>query len=108
MKKILFLFLATLCLSTQVYADEIKGATVLPENGRPDHLYTMMSGNNAYAGPETAPATDVNGLFAFYAVSDKTDCFYIYSHSAKKWLSYEKAGSYNNGKDFVKLSDSKV
>ena len=108
MKKILFLFLATLCLSTQVSADEIKGATVLPENGRPDHLYTMMSGNNAYAGPETAPATDVNGLFAFYAVSDKADCFYIYSHSAKKWLSYEKAGSYNNGKAFVKLSDSKV
>ena len=107
MKKILFLFLATLCLSTQVYADKVTGSTVLPENGRPDHLYTIVSGNNVYLGPETAPATDENGLFAFYAVSGQSNAYHIYSHSAKKWLTYDRASSYANGKNFVKLSATK-
>ena len=107
MKKILFLFLATLCLSTQAFADKVTGATVLPENGRPDHLYTIVSGNNVYLGPETAPATDENGLFAFYAVSGQSNAYHIYSHSAKKWLTYDRASSYANGKNFVKLSATK-
>ena len=107
MKKILFLFLATLCLSTQVYADKVTGSTVLPENGRPDHLYTIVSGNNVYLGPETAPATDENGLFAFYAVSGQSNAYHIYCHSAKKWLTYDRASSYANGKNFVKLSATK-
>ena len=107
MKKILFLFLATLCLSTQAFADKVTGSTVLPENGRPDHLYTIVSGNNVYLGPETAPATDENGLFAFYAVSGQSNAYHIYSHSAKKWLTYDRASSYANGKNFVKLSATK-
>ena len=49
MKKILFLFLATLCLSTQVYADKVTASTILPENGKPEHVYTMVSGNGSPA-----------------------------------------------------------
>ncbi|MBO7231492.1 MAG: Ig-like domain-containing protein [Bacteroidaceae bacterium] len=108
MKKIFFFLLAVLCLSTQAYADDVKSATVQPENGRPDHLFTMMSANDVYAGPTTAPATDENGLFAFYSVSGTDNAYHIYSHSAKKWLTYDKAASYDNGKGFIKLSDSKV
>ncbi len=68
----------------------------------------MVNGNGAYVGPTTAPATDENGLFAFYAVEGVDGAYYIYSHSAKKWLGYTKAASYNNGKGLVTLSAEKV
>ena len=107
MKKIFFFLLAVLCLSTQAYADDVKSAMVQPENGRPDHLFTMMSANDVYAGPTTAPATDENGLFAFYSVSGKNNAYHIYSHSAKKWLTYDKASAYSNCKGFIKLAATK-
>ena len=68
----------------------------------------MVNGNGAYAGPTTAPATDENGLFAFYAVEGVDGAYYIYSHSAKQWLGYTKAASYSSKKAFVTLSDSRV
>ena len=68
----------------------------------------MVNGNGAYVGPTTAPATDENGLFAFYAVEGVDGAYYIYSHSAKKWLGYTKAASYSSKKGFVTLSDSRV
>ena len=68
----------------------------------------MVNGNGAYVGPTTAPATDENGLFAFYAVDGVDGAYYIYSHSAKQWLGYTKAASYNNGKGLVTLSAEKV
>ena len=108
MKKFFSLLLAALCLSTQAYADKVTASTTLPENGKPEHVYTMVNGNGAYAGPTTAPATDENGLFAFYAVDGVDGAYYIYSHNAKKWLGYTKAASYSSKKGFVTLSDSKV
>ena len=110
MKKVFSFLLAALCLSTQVYADKVTGSTTLPENGKPEHVYTMANGNGVYAGPTTAPVLDgsENGLFAFYAVDGVEGAYYIYSYNAKKWLGYAKAASYNNGKGFVTLSDSKV
>ena len=68
----------------------------------------MVNGNGAYVGPTTAPATDENGLFAFYAVEGVDGAYYIYSHNAKKWLGYTKAASYSSKKGFVTLSDSRV
>ena len=108
MKKFFSFLLAALCLSTQAYADKVTASTTLPAAGKPEHVYKVMSGNNVYLGPETAPATDEIGLFAFYAVDGQSNAFYIYSHSAKKWLTYDKASGYSNGKGFVKLSDTKV
>ena len=108
MKKIFTFLLAFTCLLTQAYADKIVVSTTTPDKGKPEHVYTMKNGNNVYVGPTTAPATDENGLFAFYAVDGVDGAYYIYSHNAKKWLGYEKAASYDNGKGFVTLHDAKV
>ena len=110
MKKILFLFLAAVCLSTQVYADKVVGSTTLPTNGKPEHVYTMVSGNGAYVSPTTTPVEGdaENGLFAFYAVENVSGAYYIYSYNAKKWLTYDKKSSYGTGASFIKLSDTKV
>ena len=110
MKKIYLFLLVALCLSTQAYADKVTASTTLPENGKPEHVYTMVSGNAAYVSPTTTPVEGdaENGLFAFYAVDNVNGAYYIYSYNAKKWLTYTKASNYGTGADFVKLSDSKV
>ena len=70
----------------------------------------MVSGNGAYVSPTTAPVEGdaANGLFAFYAVDGVNGAYYIYSHNAKKWLTYDRKSSYPTGAEFIKLSDSKV
>ena len=110
MKKILSLFLAALCLSTQAYADKVTASVTLPQNGKPEHVYTMANGNGIFATATTSPVLgdEEKGLFAFYAVEDVEGAYYIYSSNAKQWLSFTKAGGYDNGKEFIKLSDSKV
>ena len=110
MKKIYLFLLAALCLSTQAYADKVTASTILPENGKPEHVYTMVSGNGACVSPTTTPVEGdaENGLFAFYAVDNVNGAYYIYSYNAKKWLTYTKASNYGTGTDFVKLSDTKV
>ncbi|MBE6296300.1 MAG: hypothetical protein E7086_07340 [Bacteroidales bacterium] len=108
MKKIFSLLLAALFVSTQAYADKVVASTTLPSEGKPEHVYSMVNGNGAYVGPTTAPATDVNGLFAFYAVDGVDGAYYIYSYNAEQWLGYTKAASYSSKKGFVTLSDAKV
>ena len=110
MKKFFTFIAAMVCVATQMMADKIVASTVLPDAGKPEHVYTMMNGNSVYANATTAPTqTEANyGLFAFYAVEGKANAYYIYSTKAEKWLTYTKAASYNNGKDFVKFSDSQV
>ena len=110
MKKIFSLLLAALCLSTQAYADKVTASTTLPQDGKPEHVYTMVSGNGAYVSPTTTPVEGdaENGLFAFYAVDGVSGAYYIYSHNAKQWLSYDKKASYPTGVSFIKMSDSKV
>ena len=110
MKKFFSFVLAALCLSTQAYADKVTASTTLPTNGKPEHVYTMVSGNGAYVSPTTTPVEGdaANGLFAFYAVDGVNGAYYIYSHNAKKWLTYDRKSSYPTGAEFVKLSDSKV
>lgn len=110
MKKIFTLMAAFLCLMTQAWADKVVGSTTLPENGRPEHIYTMRNGNSLYCGKTTAPTeTEANyAQFAFYAVDGKANAFYIYNRSNGKWLTYDKASSYSNCQDFVKFADSKA
>ena len=83
MKKIFSLLLAALFVSTQAYADKVVASTTLPSEGKPEHVYSMVNGNGAYVGPTTAPATDVNGLFAFYAVDGVDGAYYIYSYKRR-------------------------
>lgn len=110
MKKIFTFIVAAFVCTSQMLADTVTGSTVLPENGRPDHVYTMLNGNGAYADATTAPVSgdSENGLFAFYAVDGVSNAYYIYSHSAKKWLSYTKSSSYTSQKGFVQMTDSKT
>ena len=112
MRKITLMMSALFCalFVAQVQAAKIEPSTTMPDKGKPEHVYTMMNGNNVYANGETAPADsqDDAGQFAFYAVNDVEGAYYIYSRTANKWLTYTKAESYSNGKNFVTLSDTKV
>ena len=107
-KNMLCLLMALVC--HVAWAEKMQPSTIQPDKGSPEHVYTMMNGNGVYANALTAPTqTPANyGQFAFYAVDGVDGAYYIYSHTAKKWLTYTKAASYSNSKDFVKMADAKV
>ncbi len=109
MKKIFTFIAAMLCAVTQTFADKIVASTVLPTEGKPEHVYTMKNANGLSSNALTAPTQTAEnyGLFAFYAVDGKANAYYIYSTKAEKWLTYELAASYDNGINFVKLSATK-
>ena len=108
--KRLFTLLALVLGFVSLTSAQVQPSTVQPSEGRPDHLYTMVSGNGYYANALTAPTqTEENyGLFAFYKVPGKTNTYYIYSYKASKWVSFTPAASYSNKKDFVQMTDNKV
>ena len=109
MKKYFSLMALLLCFAGQAWADKIEASTTDPSNGKPEHLYTMVSGNGYYANGYTAPTqTDENkALFAFYSAGI-SDTYYIYCYTSRKWLSYTKAASYSNKTGFISLTDSKT
>lgn len=98
------------CLAWHAKAAQLEPSTSAPDAARPEHLYTMASGNGYYANAVTAPTQTAEnyGLFAFYEADGQDGAFYIYSYKAGKWLSYDKAASYTNQKGFLRLSDTKV
>ena len=69
----------------------------------PEHVFTMRNANGDYVNSNlyrTLAASDY-AQFAFYEVSGKTNAYYIYNYSAKKWLKYTTSATYTVGKDFV-------
>ena len=110
MKKFFTLMAAFLCLMSQAWADKVVGSTTLPENGRPEHLYTMRNANGLICGKNTSPTANEDNYaqLAFYAVDGKSNMFYIYNKTNKKWLTYDKASSYSNGVGFIKFADAKA
>ena len=110
MKKFLSFILALFCATGAAMAEKIEVSVTMPDAGKPEHVYTMLNGNNVYSNGLTAPTQTAEnyGLFAFYAVDGVENAYYIYSKTAGKWLTYTKAASYNNGKDFVKFSATQV
>lgn len=91
-----------------------------PSLGKPEFAYTINN-VNVLDGPTidygywnvnlysvvNSPANAAS--FAFYAVAGKSNTYYIYNYSAKKWVTYDLATSYNNNmKGFLKLSDTKT
>lgn len=108
--KRLFTLLALVLGFVSLTSAQVQPSTVQPGEGRPDHLYTMVSGGGYYVNALTAPTqTEANyGLFAFYEVPGKTNTYYIYSYKASKWVSFTPAASYSNKKDFVQMTDNKV
>lgn len=96
----------------------LQAASTDPSQGRPEFAYTINNVNtingvvdygywnvNLYS-VINSPANAAS--FAFYAVAGKSNTYYIYNYSAKKWVTYDLATSYNNMKGFLKLSDTKV
>lgn len=69
----------------------------------PEHVFTMHNANNNYVNSNLYCATSTSDYaqFAFYEVSGKTNAYYIYNYSAKKWLKYTTSATYTVGKDFV-------
>lgn len=69
----------------------------------PEHVFTMHNANNNYVNSNLYCATGTSDYaqFAFYEVSGKTNAYYIYNYSAKKWLKYTTSATYMVGKDFV-------
>lgn len=86
----------------------IKVSTTLPGVGKPEHLYTMVSGNGIYANGMTGTTQTESkyGQFAFYETGTSGQ-YFIYSYTANKWVSYTQASSYSDGRNFVKMSDQK-
>lgn len=69
----------------------------------PEHVFTMHNANNNYVNSNLYCATSTSDYaqFAFYEVGGKTNAYYIYNYSAKKWLKYTTSTTYTVGKDFV-------
>lgn len=69
----------------------------------PEHVFTMRNANGDYVNSNLyrTLATSDYAQFAFYEVSGKTNAYYIYNYSAKKWLKYTTSTTYTPGKDFV-------
>ena len=86
----------------------IKVSTTLPGVGKPEHLYTMVSGNGLYANGMTGTTKTESkyGQFAFYETGTSGQ-YFIYSYTANKWVTYTQASSYSDGRNFVKMSDQK-
>lgn len=98
----------------------LQASSTDPSLGRPEFAYTINNVNvlngttidygywnvNLYS-VVNSPANAAS--FAFYAVAGKSNTYYIYNYSAKKWVTYDLATSYNNNmKGFLKLSDTKT
>lgn len=86
--------------------------------GRPEFAYTINN-VNIVKGVDDYGYWNVNlysvinspsnaASFAFYAVAGKSNTYYIYNCSAKKWVTYDLATSYDNKQGFLKLSDTKT
>lgn len=96
----------------------LQASSTDPSQGRPDFAYTINN-VNAIDGVADYGYWNVNlysvrnkpanaAAFAFYAVAGKPNTYYIYNYSAKKWVTYDLATSYNNMQGFLKLSDTKT
>lgn len=97
----------------------LQASSTDPSQGRPDFAYTINNVNVLNGGVIDYGYWNVNlysvvnspanaASFAFYAVAGKPNTYYIYNYSAKKWVTYDLATSYNNGQGFLKLSDTKT
>lgn len=98
----------------------LQASSTDPSQGRPEFAYTINNVNVLDGGVIDYGYWNVNlysvrntpanaAAFAFYAVAGKPNTYYIYNYSAKKWVTYDLATSYNNDmKGFLKLSDTKT
>lgn len=105
MRKLTFFFALLCCLVPQLRADVIQPSTTLPTEGLPEHVYKMTSGNSLILGMKTSPTqTAANYAYlAFYEVEGKSDAYYIYDTTSRKWFTYDNSGI-GNKRDFIALN----
>ena len=105
-KNLLMLALLLPAMAGWAQTDAIKASTSVDN---PESMFTMKNGNGLIMTSYTSPTKTAEnaGKFAFYAEDGKENSYYIYSVDRKKWVSYTKAASYNNGVNFAKLVDAK-
>lgn len=105
MRKLFFLLAFLCCVVTQMKADVIQPATT---PYYPEHVYTMVNANGWYADANTHGTQNQaeSGHFAFYPVSGIDNAYYIYSVDNNKWLTYTKAASYSNTRNFISMNSS--
>ena len=101
MKRFTLILSLMVTMVTTAMAGDIVAST---NEASPEKVFTMVSGNNVSVGADAAPG---DGRFAFFAVENVENAYYIYSVTNNKWFSYAKADSYSNGAGFVTLSDTK-
>ena len=101
MKRFTLILSLMVAFVTTAMAGDIVAST---NEASPEKVFTMVSGNNASVGADAAPG---DGRFAFFAVENVENAYYIYSVTNNQWFSYAKADSYSNGSGFVTLSDTK-
>lgn len=112
MRKFL-LTLAVLCGTVSAWAEvtpteQLKASTILPSMGIPENQYYVLQTKDGGAYWNSATVnTDKNGAgkFAFYTVPGLEDCYYIYSITAGKWITYNKTNR-DNQKSFVQSADN--
>ena len=108
-KTLLLLAMFIAFSSAQGFAADLAASTTLPADGTPEHVFTIKSANGNHMNGQTCPTMTYEkyGKFAFYAVKDKIDAYYIYSTTEKKWITYATADEYQSGKAFVTLGTEK-
>ncbi|MBR3372564.1 MAG: hypothetical protein IKG75_00920 [Bacteroidaceae bacterium] len=112
MRKILFLFGLMLAfgVSTALAALPITELEV-STTGNEKTFYLKNNGTGSageyFLSTITGATMDASeyGKFAFYAVSGVDNAYYIKECTTNKWLTYDET-AIDNGKDFVKLSDT--
>ena len=106
MKKLLLLFAVMLStVGAWAQVELLKSTNV--EN--PEYQYIMMNGSGAWMKSTTSngSASEV-GRFAFFPYGENENDVLIYSIDEGKWVSYTKADSYSNKKDFAQLVEVPV
>lgn len=108
-KTLLLLAMFIAFSSAQGFAADLVASTTLPADGTPEHVFTIKSANGNHMNGQTCPTMTYEkyGKFAFYAVKDKIDAYYIYSTTEKKWITYATSDEYQSGKAFVTLGTEK-
>ena len=112
MKKLLLLFAVMLStVGAWAQTATLKTSTNVDN---PEYQYVMMNGADERSYPNHWMKSSTSngsvsefGRFAFYACGENQSDVLIYSVDEKKWVSYAKAGSYSNMKNFAELVDDK-
>lgn len=105
-KNLLMLGLLLHAMTGWAQTDAIKASTSVDN---PENLFTLKNGNGLTMTSYTSPTETAEnaGKFAFYAEAGKENSYYIYSVDRKKWVSYTKAASYDNGTNKAVLESDK-